>query len=135
MTNEHIISDNVSTSGSDSFWDSGDVTAVLGLSCESPRGVDWCETGAGFGGGMFELDAFAVEFFVDMKTDLSANRLSSAPRSVFPESSSDSNPDKRNNDSIRPSLFSNPSIYFALNGSNSVKRFFPTEYQLNFQLQ
>lgn len=39
VTSEHIMSDNASTSVSDSFCDSGDVAAVCGLDCDSMRGV------------------------------------------------------------------------------------------------
>jgi hypothetical protein len=53
-------------------------------------------------------DATPFEF------DLSASLFSSVPKSVLPLSSSDSKPDRRSNDSIRPSRFSSPSIYFAL---------------------
>lgn len=46
--------------------------------------------------------------------DLSASRFSRAPKSVLLASDSDSKPDRRSKDSIRPSRFSKPSIYFAL---------------------
>jgi hypothetical protein len=52
---------------------------------------------------------------------LSANLFSNVPRSVAPASSSDRRPDKRKRDSMRPRRFSSPSIYFALQHSQSCK--------------
>lgn len=46
--------------------------------------------------------------------DLSASLFSSVPRSVLPTSSSERRPESFNNDSMRPNLFSRPSIYLAL---------------------
>lgn len=58
--------------------------------------------------GARSVDAFAL---------LSANRFSKVPRSVLPSSSSESRPDRRKSDSMRPRRFSSPSIYLALGES------------------
>ena len=57
--------------------------------------------------------------FISLAKDRSARRFSSVPRSVFPPSSCDKRPESRNSDSILPSRFSNPSMYFALDRSRA----------------
>lgn len=113
VTSEHIISDNASTSVSDSFCESGEVAAVCGLDWESMRGVVLCEVTdcCWVALGMLNLFAFraALREFVR-----SASLFSNVPKSVFPLSSSERRPDSRRSDSMRPRRFSKPSMYFAL---------------------
>ena len=106
------MSDNASTSVSDSLSDSGDVAAVRGLDCESMRGVVlWDVAGCWVALGTLNLLGVLAAFKAFVR---SASRFSSVPRSVFPLSSSDKSPDNRKSDSIRPKRFSRPSIYLAL---------------------
>ena len=70
-----------------------------------------CCCGGAF--GTLNLFAFLVAFIAIVR---SASRFSNVPKSVLPLSSSDSNPDSRRRDSMRPRRFSNPSIYLALQG-------------------
>lgn len=76
--------------------------------------MEWWDEGAALIGfiGLGALVAFGT--WDDEDDDLSARRFSRVPRSIFDESFSDNKPERRNNDSIRPSRFSRPSIYFAL---------------------
>ena len=139
VTNEHIISESSSTSsvglsGSTvlcilspllvACCGSGDANVLRGVDPDPSSGV-LCDGDVGF-------DPVACETPLDML--FSAKRFSSVPKSVLPLSSSLRSPRKRlgkirtqgskvicaelpdnwSKLSIRPSLFSNPSIYFAL---------------------
>lgn len=120
VTKEHIMSESASTSSSfaASFGGSGDVTALVGLSNVGDRGA-LCRDVA--------VSARAAEAGVsDAPEDVappaevavfSARRLSKVPRSVCPLSSSERSPASLSRCSIRPSLFSRPSMYFALSYS------------------
>lgn len=114
VTREHIISERASTSSSflPDFGGSGEGSALAGVETAAGRGVPLvgeasCTPGVLLppSDKLLSLAAAAV---------LSANLFSRVPRSVAPESSSDSRPESLKRDSMRPNRFSRPSMYFAL---------------------
>src|SRR6266480_1526127 len=102
VTREHIISESTSTSCSllPDFGGSGEGSPLPGEESARGRGVPLVDEASCTPGvlllpsdELFSLAAAAV---------LSANLFSSVPRSVAPESSSDSRPESLKRDSMRP---------------------------------
>ena len=113
VTREHIISESASTSSSllPDFGGSGEGSALPGVETVPGRGVSLVDE-ASCTPGVLLLPS--NELFSLAAAVLSANLFSRVPRSVAPESSSDSSPESLKRDSMRPNRFSRPSMYFAL---------------------
>lgn len=117
VTSEHIMSDRASTSSPlSSFFslvEAGDATDIPGLDTTSGFcGVPWFDSVAADALGELLRDPSPSA----LGLDCSASRFSRVPRSVLPPSSSERSPDIRKSASIRPSRFSSPSMYLALQG-------------------
>ena len=112
------MSDKFSTSAFFSFSAStpGDVVAVRGL-WVSRCGVLPLDSEGCTVEDLPEGCALSCCKGLPFDVTFSASRFSSVPRSVLPASSSVKRPDIFNNDSILPSRFSRPSMYFALPSS------------------
>jgi len=114
VTREHIISESASTSSSllPDFGGSGEGSPLPGVETAASRGVPLVMDEASCMPGVLLLSS--DELFSLTAAVLSASLFSRVPRSVAPESSSDSRPDSLKRDSMRPNRFSRPSMYLAL---------------------
>lgn len=124
------MSDKFSTSAFFSFSASapGDVVAVRGLCWVSCCGVLPLDSEGCTVDDVAEIWPLSCNKGLPFDVTFSARRFSSVPRSVLPASSSVRRPDIFNNDSIRPSRFSRPSMYLAL--SNLVNKKYRDQWQM-----
>lgn len=110
------MSERASTSSSllPDFGGSGEASTVAGVEIVGGRGVPLVDVWlSSFAAGVLPLPSELAFSFATAV--LSASLFSRVPRSVAPaRSSSVRIPDSRNNDSIRPSRFSRPSMYLCL---------------------